>query len=502
MNDILGDHEHDEFPLEEQEHPFWKLDTIELTSIGIDIGTATTLVLLSRLVLRRLGHELSSRYIVTERQVLYQSPVYFTPYTANREKIDDEALGRLIDAAYKETGINPEDIDTGAVILTGEAIRRDNAAAIANLLAAQGGKFVCASAGHNFEAMLGAFGSGAVALSSERECRVLNIDIGGGTTKLVVAERGRILSTAAFHIGGRLLATDSANVITLLEPGGQVLARQIGFEWQLGDQVATEEVERLADYMARTILTLVRNENPTPELKQFWLTPPLSDPKSYDAVVFCGGVGEYIYGRENKSFGDMGAPLGKALQHYISDGALPWPLMPARECIRSTVIGASQYTVQVSGNTIYYSDEKLLPLKNLQVLRPALDLSGDIDATTVAQSILNRFRDFDLKEGEAKVVLVFSWDGLPTAARIAAFCRGLTEGLPNTLKHQRPIYLVFDFDLARLVGTILKEEFHLKNDILSVDGITLRDFDFIDVGEVLKPSGTVPVSIKSLLFRM
>lgn len=502
MNDILGEHQHEETELEEQEHPFWKLDTIELTSIGIDIGTATTLVLLSRLVLRRLGHELSSRYIVTERQILYQSPVHFTPYTANRERIDDEALGRLIDAAYKETGINPEDIDTGAVILTGEAIRRENAQAIANLLAAQGGKFVCASAGHNFEAMLGAFGSGAVALSSERECRVLNIDIGGGTTKLLVVERGRILGTAAFHIGGRLMAMDSNNVITLLEPGGQALARQVGFEWQLGHKVMPEEVERLADYMARTILSLVRNENPAPELKQFWLTPPLSVPKSYDAVVFAGGVGEYVYGRENRTFGDLGAPLGKALQRYISEGALPWPLMPARECIRGTVIGASQYTVQVSGNTIYYSDEKLLPLKNLQVLRPALDLSGDIDPTTVAQSIRSRFRDFDLKEGEAEVVLVFSWDGLPTAARIAAFCRGLTEGLTSTLNHQRPIYLVFDFDLARLVGIILKEEFHLKNDIISIDGITLRDFEFIDVGEVLKPSGTVPVSIKSLLFRM
>ena len=136
------------------------------------------------------------------------------------------------------------------------------------------------------------------------------------------------------------------------------------------------------------------------------------------------------------------------------------------------------------------------------MLRPTLDLSGDIDATTVAQSILSRFQDFDLEEGKAEVVLVFSWDGPPTATRIAAFCRGLTEGLPSTIKHQRPIYLVFDHDLARLVGFILKEEFHLKNEVLSIDGITLRDFDFIDVGKVLKPSGTVPVSIKSLLFQM
>src|SRR5205823_4523244 len=83
------------------------------------------------------------------------------------------------------------------------------------------------------------------------ECRILNVDIGGGTTKLAVVERGRVLSTAAFHVGGRLLATDNNGTITVLEPGGQSLAQQAGFEWKIGDQVALEKIERLADHMAR-----------------------------------------------------------------------------------------------------------------------------------------------------------------------------------------------------------------------------------------------------------
>jgi ethanolamine utilization protein EutA len=502
MHDGPHHHDHDHKVDDEQEHPLWKLDTVTLTSVGIDVGTATSQIIFSRLVLRRLGRELSSRFVVAERKTLYLSPVHFTPYAGGREHIDDQALGQLVDSAYQEAGITAEQVDTGAIILTGEAIRRDNARAIADLFAAQRGNFVCASAGHNFEALLSAHGSGAVALSAERQCRVLNIDIGGGTTKLAVAERGRVLSTAAFHIGGRLLATDDVGAISVLEPGGQSLARQVGFKWQLGDRVAAQQMERLARYMADAVLALAQKEKPPSELERLWLTPALSGAKSYDAVVFSGGVSEYIYGKEITSFGDLGAPLGKALEGLINSGALAWPLAPARECIRATVMGAAQHTIQVSGNTIHRSNDELLPRKNLQVLRPAVDLSDTIDSSALAESILHHFRAFDLKEGEAEVALVFHWDGSPAASRIAAFCRGLMEGLPTTVRTGHPIYLVFDRDLAGLVGTILKNDFELKSDVLAIDGVTLHDFDFIDLGKTLEPSGTIPVTIKSLVFRL
>jgi ethanolamine utilization protein EutA len=503
MHDGPHHHDHDEHEFdEEEEHPLWKLDTVTLTSVGIDVGTATSQIIFSRLILRRLGRELSSRFVVTERKTLYLSPVHFTPYTRGRTRIDDQALGSLVDAAYHEAGITPELVDTGAIILTGEAIRRDNARAIADLFAAQRGNFVCASAGHNFEALLSAHGSGAVALSAERQCRILNIDIGGGTTKLAVAEKGKVLSTAAFHIGGRLLAIDDAGAISVLEPGGQLLARQVGFQWQVGDRVTEAQIARLAEYMVRAVLALARDEEPATEFKRLWLTPALSGAKNYDAVVFSGGVGEYVYGKETLSFGDLGAPLGKALQGLINNGALAWPLAPARECIRATVMGAAQHTVQVSGNTIYRSNDDLLPRKNLQVLRPAVDLHDTIDPSAMAQSIASHFQVFDLKEGEAEVALVFRWGGPPAASRIAAFCRGLMEGLPATVTNEQPIYLVFDHDLAGLVGNILKNDFELKNDVLAIDGVTLHDFDFIDLGKALEPSGTVPVTIKSLVFRL
>jgi ethanolamine utilization protein EutA len=128
-------------------------------------------------------------------------------------------------------------------------------------------------------------------------------------------------------------------------------------------------------------------------------------------------------------------------------------------------------------------------------------LSENIHPPALAQAIASHFQAFDLIEGEAEVALVFRWGGPPAAVRIAAFCRGLMEGLPRTLMSGRPIYLVFDHDLAGLFGNILKNDFDIKNDILAIDSVTLHDFDFIDLGKVLEPSGTVPVTIKSLLFQ-
>ena len=211
--------------------------------------------------------------------------------------------------------MSPRDIDTGAIILTGEAIRRDNARAIADLFAAQRGNFVCATAGHNFEAQLAAHGSGAVAYSAEQQCRVLNVDIGGGTTKLAVADAWpRARAPRRFTSAGGYWQPTATGTITVLEPGGQLLARQVGFEWQVGSRVTDAEIERLANHMAQAILSLTQDEKPTSEFDQLWLTAPLSGANEYDAVIFSGGVGEYVYGKESKSFGDLGAPLGRALR--------------------------------------------------------------------------------------------------------------------------------------------------------------------------------------------
>lgn len=491
-------------PMAEDEHALWMTDLITLTSVGIDIGTATSQVLFSKLDLRRLGAELSSRYVVVNRETLYLSPVWLTPYTPGREHIDDQALGRLVDDAYTAAGLTAEEVDTGAVILTGEAIRRDNARAIADLFAAQRGDFVCATAGHHFEALLAAHGSGTIGLTEGKPGRLLNIDIGGGTTKLSLVEHGKVLQTAALHVGGRLIATDEQGRIKVLEPGGEVLAHQAGFDWKLGDQTTPAELAVVGAWMAEAILTAIRDDPPPAEVADLFVTSVPTYARQYDGVVFSGGVGEYVYGKEKQSYGDLGQPFGAALRERTLNNTFPWPVLAASECIRATVMGASQYSVQVSGNTIYTSDETLvLPQRNVQVLQPHADLSGDFDPEALARAIQAHYTRFDLQEGESRVALVFAWSGDASFERINAFIDGLAMAIPKTLSDGTlPLVLVFDQDIGGIVGSLLKLERKVKNEVLSIDGVTLSDFDFIDIGNVLQPSGTVPVTIKSLVFQL
>src|SRR3954471_21814092 len=216
-----ADHDHDDFidgPIED--NPLWIADNVTLTSVGIDIGSAGPQVVFSNGHPRRLREDLPSRYYVVGRETLFRSPVALTPYLSE-ERIDDAKLRAIIDDAYKQASVSAQDIDTGVVILTGEALRRDNAQAIAGLLAEQGGDFVTATAGHHMEAMLAAYGSGAARVSSDQRKRILNIDIGGGTTKLALIENGRVVATAAIHIGGRLQVVDESGRITRLDPAGR-----------------------------------------------------------------------------------------------------------------------------------------------------------------------------------------------------------------------------------------------------------------------------------------
>ncbi|HVC29996.1 MAG TPA: ethanolamine ammonia-lyase reactivating factor EutA, partial [Steroidobacteraceae bacterium] len=350
------DHDHDDFdshgPVEQ--NPIWIQDHVTLISVGIDIGSSGTQVLFSRLNLRRPGEDLTSRYVVVSREALFESPVTLTPYLTE-QRIDQVALGAIIDDAYNSAGLGPESVDVGSIILTGEALRRENAEAVAKIVAEHAGDFVCATAGHHMEAMLAAFGSGAVRLSAETGKRLLNIDIGGGTTKLALIEAGRVVGTAALHVGGRLQVMDAGQHIVRLDPGGQRLAQRAGFSWRLGDAAEPAALDALAESMAAAILGALREGGPPADIAALYLTEPLRGPGALDGVVFSGGVAEYLYGRESRDFCDLGRRLGGSLRRRLEAGALPWPLLPADECIRATAVGASEYSVQVTGNTIYVS---------------------------------------------------------------------------------------------------------------------------------------------------
>ena len=500
--DADHDHDHFEFDSDErlEENPIWIQDHVTLVTVGIDIGSSATQVIFSRINLRRYGEDLTSRYYVVSRETLFQSPVALTPYSSD-ERIDDAGLGAIIDEAYAAAGVKPQDIDTGVVILTGEALRRENAEAIAALLAEQRGDFVTATAGHHMESMLAAYGSGASKLSYDEGKRILNVDIGGGTTKLGIVENGNVTATAALHIGGRLQVVDDIGRIVRLDPAGKFHARQAGFYWSRGDVLSPAQLDKVAASMA-DLLVAALTQRPVPHaVEHLYLTDPIAEFGRIDGVMFSGGVGEYLYGREDRDFGDMGRRLGRAIRSRVDSGALPWPLLPAGECIRATALGASEYSVQLSGNTSYISKPgELLPRRNLQVLQPSYVCEESIDADKLAKAIRAHFTAFDLIEGEGEVALALRWQGAPSYERILAFAEGIRHGLATTIERRKPLYVMLDGDVAQTLGAILREELLVESEILAIDGLVLRDFDYIDLGRIRMPSFTVPVTIKSLLF--
>jgi ethanolamine utilization protein EutA len=499
-HDGYADHDHDfpdEGPLEE--NPIWIADHVSLMTVGIDIGSSGTQVIFSRVNLRRLGEDLSSRYFVVSRETLFQSSVALTPYRSE-EHIDELRLGAIIDDAYNAAGIDPAGVDTGAVILTGEALRRENAKAIAAIVAEKGGDFVCATAGHHMESMLAAYGSGAATVSSAEGKRILNIDIGGGTTKLAVVEHGKAVATAAVHIGGRLQVVDHDGLIVRLDPAGKYHAKRAGFAWNRGDVARAADLDKVADGMADALVAALAARPLPRDIARLYLTDPIVDFGRIDGIMFSGGVGEYVYGRENRDFADLGRRLGHAIRARIDAGALPWPLLPAGECIRATALGASEYSVQLSGNTSYISAPgALLPRRNLQVLQPDYLPSDIIDPDAVAAAIRRHLVAFDV-DADREVALALRWQGAPSYERLAGFAEGICRGLGDRIARRQAIYIMLDGDVAQTLGAILREELNVTSEILVIDGVVLMDFDYIDLGRIRMPSNTVPVTIKSLVF--
>jgi ethanolamine utilization protein EutA len=501
---VIHDHGEDDFVDGERidETYIYSGDSIELITVGIDIGSSTSHLIFSRLKLRRLGQHLSSRYVVVSREALYRSPILLTPYTADY-CINASQLQAFVDDAYAAAGLTPGEVDTGAVILTGEAVKRTNAQAIAELFASESGKFVCASAGHNLEAVLAAHGSGAVALSRELPRTMLNVDVGGGTSKLALIRKGEVLETASINVGGRLLAMDEQGRVMRIEPAARIVAERLGVHLQLNQTLSRQDQQRMAETLADCLLEAMRRQSLSPLAEQLMVTPPLSRREAVDALTFSGGVSEYLCAddqREERDFGDLAIPLAECLRARQAEGGYPAPQIETGERIRATVIGASQFTVQVSGNTINISRPAMLPMHNLQVLYPRIDHGDQVDAATIAAAIATSFRRFDLNEGEQPVALAIDWDGTPSHAILRKLADGIAAGLPRSIAAGLPIVLVFQNDFGKLVGYILRDDLGLTNDVISIDSIDVKEFDYVDIGAVIYPARAVPVVIKSLVF--
>ncbi len=499
-HDLDFDHEHEALSAQDEAavaRLIWEQDTLELRTVGIDIGSSTSHLMFARVTLRRLADGLSSRFSVIDRRVLWRSPIAFTPFLPDGS-IDAPALAHFIGHAYDNAGLRRSDIDCGAVILTGEAIKRRNARAIDEIFAAESGKFVCATAGHSLEALLAAHGSGATALSRRRGQCALHVDVGGGTTKLALIDRGEVVSVAALAAGGRVLGQDSAGRWTRIDDSARRVAQDLGLEalpehWAhpgarkaLARRLATQVVDRIVgaplDALGRALE----------------LTAPLARSVEPAYLTFSGGVAEYLYGRESADHGDIARLLAAEIVQQIQT-RITIPVVEPAERIRATVIGASQFTVQVSGKTVYLPDPGALPVRNVPVVHLGLDLPERVDVAEVAATFARRAELLGLAPG-TRLALAFTWSGEPSHARLLAMAQAITQFAAPTGRREQVLFLMIDGDVGASLGRILQHELRLEGSLVSIDGIQLRELDFVDVGERLDPPGVVPVVIKSLLF--
>ena len=477
------------------------LESFLLKSVGITIGSSTSHLMFSQLIARRRDSRVS-RFEVVEREVTHRSPIVFTPYVAG-VRVDTEKLQNFITQTYRDSGVTPDAVDTGAVIITGYAAKKENAEAIVNLFSKWAGKFVCATAGPKLEGMMAAHGSGAVSRSKETGKIVMNIDIGGGTSKVVIVKGGTVVDTSSIFVGSRVIAVDHSGQVIRIEESGSLAARELGIDLKLGALLSVSEQKAIVDILTNSLFELLERKGLSPFTQSLMETSPLQYRDPIDIVMFSGGVAEYIYGHEKSDFGDLGTHLGEKIKQRIFDSAFSLMLQEPAERIRATVMGAAQYSLQVSGNTIFLSSPTILPKRNLQVIKVFIERERPTAEWVegLVREALSRY-DTDIFQPNHPIALTinFPTETTPNPALLRSLSQGILSVLEGTFTRAHSIVLIFDIDIANLIGNILAEKLGFSKDIICLDGIDVGDLDYVDIGAEIESSRTVPVVVKNLVF--
>ncbi len=475
------------------------IEKFTLSSVGIDIGSSTTHTIFSRIILRREGAGLSAKFVVANREVLYRSPIMLTPYRTGT-MIDTDRVKQFIDSSYEEAGFTPDDIDTGAVVITGEALKKENAQPIIEAFSEESGRFICASAGPMHEALLAAYGSGAVTLSKHHHNSVLDVDLGGGTTKISLIKSGNIAQMVAVEVGARLIAYDDDMTITRVEQPARTIMKALGHAVEVGAKITPEVQEEFAIKMTDILFDVISGGELDELIESLLLTDGLQGHalQDIDHLVFSGGVSEYVYERATEQYGDVGPYLGKAVRERAQETFGPGVVLESAEGIRATVIGAGEYTLQASGSTSYISTHDVLPMRGIQVAHAFIN--KEQSAQEMHAAIAAALGKYDLEHLHSEMALALSIDGQPDYGYIRKLAESIVAVVSPDEPAGAPAFLVMDVDVAKSLGGILKEELKLDRAVIAIDGIEVGDLDYIDIGKPMGVSEVIPVTVKSLIF--
>ncbi|WP_144906557.1 ethanolamine ammonia-lyase reactivating factor EutA [Halobellus captivus] len=467
------------------------IDSIALISVGIDIGTTTTHLMLSRLQARRQGGDYSSEFQIVDREVIYESPIHLTPYK-DSQTIDTDRLEELVDGWYKESGYSPEDVDTGAVITTGEASRKENAEAITQLFSERSGNFVCAAAGANLETLMSAHGSGAVDYSVTEEKTVLHVDIGGGTTKLAYIDDGFVEETASINVGARLVTFDDDGAVDHIEEAAQRVADDVGLDFAIGKSLDASARQLLTKRFSDLLFQVTDDDRSTLADSLLVTEPP--DTIAFDVMTFAGGGSEYVYDQHTKTYNDLGAELGNAIRNEVNARNIDVAELDVG--IRATAVGSNQHTVQVSGNTVTITDREILPLRNIPLVPFVADI--EMETETLIDEFAEKLELYDIHKLDSPFAFGFHLHGTPSGDFLDRLLTAVIVNWNEYTNGGTPLIAVFESDLAMSFGNLATDR--IDEPIIIVDGIELTQFGYIDIGEPIAATGALPVTVKSLVF--
>ena len=470
-----------------------------ILSVGIDIGTSTTQVIFSRIDVENTGGYFSvPRISIVDKQVIFKSPVYLTPLKTPI-LIDVAAVRELVAGAYKEAGYTPANVDTGAVIITGESARKENAAEVLAQMSDFAGEFVVSTAGPDLESIIAGKGSGAYQYSLDNGCTAVNLDIGGGTTNIVMFKDGDVVAKGCLDIGGRLIRLQEDLTVTYVSPAAQAVARALGVEIQAGRRTDRNVLEQITDKMAdllaqalgvkpqEALLAQIR----TPESSWFDTAEPIR------AICFSGGVADCI--AQNAGgipFGDIGALLGRS----IANGALMrhFKCISGSETIRATVVGAGTYTTSISGSTIDYA-QGLLPMKNIPALKlNAREQAGCFSGET---GVLQRQMRWFMEQSASELIAVaMAGERDPDYASVCRAAECLAQEMDAALPAGNPLIVILEHDMAKVLGMAMRGVLQGRRKVICIDGIKVEQGDYVDLGRPVMDGMVIPIVVKTLLF--
>lgn len=477
---------------------------LNVLSVGIDVGSSTSHLIFSALTFRRERSfmNLSNRFFLVGRTIIYEGNIIDTPLI-DRFTIDIDAVVKFFEEEYENAGISPEMVDTGAVIVTGETAKKQNAEEIVKRLSSTSGKFVSAAAGPNFESLLGAMGSGSVDFTlDEGKHTIMNVDIGGGTSNLAIASKGQVISTSCINVGGRLLGIDKDFKIWRIDEPTEFVLKELNLDYEIGDIIPETDVKLIAKAYAKALIEVMRGPAKSKIAKYLMMTEDLEFATLIDEYSFSGGVAEFIYAPKNSyrsenTYDDIGVYLAEEIKALMKKHKLP--IFEPKNKIRATVIGAGAFSLSVSGSTCYFDKSILFPLENIPVINVNVR-KENFSLEALKKEIEIAFKRFDMKEGEDLVALYFKDPIYRNNFYLTDFAKAVEEALPNSIANNKMVILIFDQDMGGSVGIALRRDTTLQNNLICMDELELEEGDWIDIGTPLYAGQAFPVTVKSLIF--